>query len=244
LALRECQLKNLTVFKDAKLSFAPGLNVFVGENGTGKSHLLKTIYAVIAASAEQGKRSGIEAPTKSVLQKAAADKLVHVLRPEALGRLARRRQGQGAERCELSFLFLDDRLDCELTFSSRSKSEVHVDKAPKAWVEKPPVFLPTRELMSIYPGFVSLYESRYLEFEETWRDACLLMGNPTLRGPKEKKAARLLVPLEQAVGGKVVLDKNGRFYLRIPGQGRMEMPLVAEGLRKLAMVMCLVATGT
>ncbi len=46
------------------------------------------------------------------------------------------------------------------------------------------------------------------------------------------------------MGGKVELDKNGRFYLNINGQGRMEMPLVAEGLRKLAMLAHLIATGS
>ena len=40
----------------------------------------------------------------------------------------------------------------------------------------------------------------------------------------------LLGPLEQAMGGKVELDKNGRFYLNIPEQGRMEMPLLPAGV--------------
>lgn len=46
------------------------------------------------------------------------------------------------------------------------------------------------------------------------------------------------------MGGKVILDTNGRFYLSLVGQGKMEMPLVAEGLRKLAMVVRLIATGS
>jgi len=71
-----------------------------------------------------------------------------------------------------------------------------------------------------------------------------LLGALALRGPREKQIADLLDPLEKAMGGKVVLDKNGRFYLRMPGQGNMEMPLVAEGLRKLAMVYRLISTGS
>ena len=46
------------------------------------------------------------------------------------------------------------------------------------------------------------------------------------------------------MGGVIELDKNGRFYLKIPGQGRMEMPLVAEGQRKFAMLARLIATGS
>jgi hypothetical protein len=97
-------------------------------------------------------------------------------------------------------------------------------------------------LLSIYPGFVSIYESHLLEFEETWRDTCVLLGLPLQRGPKEHRIHELLEPLEGAMGGNIESDRNGRFYLKT-ASGRMEMPLVAEGLRKLGMVARLIATG-
>ncbi len=46
------------------------------------------------------------------------------------------------------------------------------------------------------------------------------------------------------MGGTVELDANGRFYLKVPGRGPIEMPLVAEGHRKLAMLARLIATGS
>jgi predicted ATP-dependent endonuclease of OLD family len=52
--LKQMTLKNVTVFPDADLQFASGLNVIVGENGCGKTHLLKVAYALIAASASHG----------------------------------------------------------------------------------------------------------------------------------------------------------------------------------------------
>ena len=240
--LQSLDIKNLTVFVEARLRFSPQLNVIVGENGSGKSHLLKVAYAVLAASAEEGRKSTASVPTKTILQTRVAEKLVAVLRPESLGRLARRKQGRA--RCTLRFSLDNRQLNIACSFATSSKSEVNIDRLPTAWVEKPPVFLPTRELLTIYPGFVSVYENHYLEFEETWRDTCLLLGAPTLRGPRERQVRELLSPLEEAMGGTVELDRNGRFYLNIPGQGRMEMPLVAEGLRKLAMLARLIATGS
>ena len=240
--LKSLEIRNLTVFVQANLQFSPHLNVIAGENGSGKSHLLKVAYAVLAASAEAGRRPTASSPTKTLLQTRLAEKLVTVLRPESLGRLARRIQGR--ERCRLRFRFDDPRLAIGCSFTTASKSEVDINPLPTAWVEKSPVFLPTRELLTIYPGFVSVYENHYLEFEETWRDTCLLLGAPALRGPREPQIKRLLSPLEKAMGGVVELDRNGRFYLKIPGQGRMEMPLVAEGLRKLAMLARLIATGS
>ncbi len=240
--LKSLEIKNLTVFADGNLQFGRHLNVFVGENGTGKSHLLKVTYAVLATIAEKRQKLEIGVPTKKSLQQKLAEKLVTVLRPESLGRLARRQVGMN--RCQVQCHFEDRKHDVDFHFTTKSQSEVIIDKLPTSWLKKPPVFLPTRELLTIYPGFVSFYDNHYLEFEETWRDTCTLLGAALVRGLKEEEVRKLLGPLEEAMGGKVEYDQNGRFYLKIPQEGRMEMPLIAEGLRKLAMLARLIATGS
>ena len=129
------------------------------------------------------------------------------------------------------------------SFATPSRSEVTVELLPTHWHHRAPVYLPTHELLTIYPGFVPLYETRDVEFEETWRDTCLLLGAPALRGPRRKAVVSLLEPLEEQLGGRVVLERNGRFYLAPTSGGSMEMPLVAEGWRKVAMLARLIATG-
>ncbi|MCG7576202.1 MULTISPECIES: AAA family ATPase [unclassified Halomonas] len=240
--LKRLELDNFTLFPQARLDFAPGLNVIVGENGTGKSHLLKVAYSVIANAYEQANEPSVADPTKTLLQKGLADKLIKVFRPESLGRLASRRQG--AQTCKVSVAFQQPALDTAFNFSTRSQSEVKVDRLPSAWQEKAPVFMPTRELLSQYHWLLPLYENRHVDIEEHHIDLCKLLGAPAIKGPREKVVAELVAPLEEAMGGKVVLDKNGRFYLRMPSQGNLEMPLVAEGLRKLAMLARLVITGS
>ena len=239
--LDRLEVKNFTSFSEARLKFAEQLNVIVGENGTGKTHLLELPYAAMAMSAgERRKRDG--RPTKTVVQTRLAEKLVNVFRPETLGRLAHRRQGRS--RCEVKLKFSEDETTLAFSFAATSRSEVTVDISPSAWRGRAPVYLPTRELLTIYPGFVPLYESHDVEFDETWRDTCLLLGAPTLRGPRRKAIASLLEPLEEQIGGRVVLERNGRFYLSPSNGGSMEMPLVAEGWRKIAMLARLIATGS
>ncbi len=238
--IKQLSIKNLTVFSEADLRFGCNLNVIVGENGTGKTHLLKILYAVLAVSSEARRKSNAVTPTKSLYQVQLAEKLVNVFRPESLGRLARRKQGR--ERCDLSFIFDNSSFDIAFSFATQSKSEVSIEKLPSAWIDLFPVYLPTRELLTIYPNFISVYEGHYLEFEETWRDTCLLLGALLQKGPKEKRIRELLEPLEAAMGGTIELDKNGRFYLSNT-KGWIEMPLVAEGCRKLGMLSRLIATG-
>ena len=74
--LKRLELDNFTLFPKARLDFAPGLNVIVGENGTGKSHLLKAAYSVIANAFEQANEPSVADPTKVLLQKGIADKLI------------------------------------------------------------------------------------------------------------------------------------------------------------------------
>ncbi|ABM36456.1 AAA family ATPase [Polaromonas naphthalenivorans] len=238
--LDKMHIKNLTVFSDVKLKFGQNLNVIVGENGAGKTHLLKMAYCAMATSWEEGRKPNASPPTKTLLQSRLADKLVNVFRPEALGRLAKRKQGR--ERCDIQLSYFRPELDIAFSFATNSKSEVSISTLPEKWLDAAAAYLPTRELLTIYPNFVAIYEGHYLEFEETWRDTCLLLGTPLQKGPTETRIRELLKPLEDAMQGSIELDKNGRFYLN-NGSGRMEMPLVAEGLRKLGMLSRLIATG-
>ena len=42
--LTRLQLENFTAFRALDVTFAPGVNVLIGTNGTGKTHALKLLY--------------------------------------------------------------------------------------------------------------------------------------------------------------------------------------------------------
>ena len=43
--LAKIEVENFTVFDHITIPFSKGLNVFVGENGVGKTHIMKLAYA-------------------------------------------------------------------------------------------------------------------------------------------------------------------------------------------------------
>ena len=49
--IKRIKFQNYTVFEDQQMEFSPGINVIIGENGTGKTHLMKALYAADVAVA-------------------------------------------------------------------------------------------------------------------------------------------------------------------------------------------------
>lgn len=250
--INSLKMKNFAKFKNTSLDFK-NLNVIVGENGVGKTHLLKLLYSALAATQKPdgqqieyksgtGKHipRSTSRPTIGILESQIAQKLAGVHRPEGrkVGRLVRRQQGH--RRCDIHVGLEDDQKSIGFSFTTNSSTKVTINQCPDTWYDGTPVFLPTHELLSIYPGFTWLYEKYQTEFDETWYDTCKLLGAPPVRGRRSMDINELLGPLQQQLGGKIVF-KDDRFYLR-GAAGTLESPLVAEGLRKVGMLWYLITT--
>ncbi len=237
-------IKNFTAFAKADLSFAKGVNVIIGSNGTGKSHLLKLAYSCARWSQEMaGRGHGDQArPDKATLQKELAGKLVRVFRAESVGRLSRRAQGLRRTEVEVNF-YERPKSTIGLSFSTKNTVDLNLDKVPSQFFSEESVFLPTKEMLSMFPGFASLYRDRELAIDETYYDLCLALDRPLLKGRRYDAINSLLRPVEAVLDGSIRVE-GGRFYLVQEGAGKFEIPLVAEGFRKLGAVAYLLANGT
>lgn len=220
-------LREFTVFEEARFELCPGINVLIGANATGKTHAMKALYAALQAAADQDdERVG-----------GSLRRLDGVFRPNRgdLSRL-RRRPAHGprselhvavGEGCTID-IFLDG-LSVQTT-------------ADDGWAQRS-LYLPSREVLSMFEGFIAAYQNRELSFDETFYDLCVALSATPLRGPKAAEAAPLLAELEGILGGKVLLEGN-RFYVARGDVDRVEAHLVAEGLRKIATLAHLVANGS
>lgn len=71
MSIQAIGLKNFTVFEDLRLEVSSGINIFIGENGTGKTHLLKAIYA--ACEISKGGSSRVELLKKCFKKKVSLE---------------------------------------------------------------------------------------------------------------------------------------------------------------------------
>ncbi|MCX7949792.1 MAG: AAA family ATPase [Treponemataceae bacterium] len=228
MSLTKLMCKHFTVFDSLTVDLSPGINVFIGQNGTGKTHLMKLAYAACDI-------------TKSKVN--FAEKLNRVFLPSqrSIGRLVKRQQGRS--QCEVAVY--RDTLQLNLSFSNHThKAESATVIGQEEWFARPleSVFIPVKEMLSNGPGFRSLYAQREIHFEEIYADVLDRAYRPPLRGPVDKARKVILTKLQRAIDGKVVIS-NEEFFLKNK-QGNLEFTLLAEGIRKLGLLWALVQNGT
>jgi predicted ATPase len=238
--LRALEIKNFTVFEEAKLEFSPGLNVVIGENGTGKSHLLKLGYSTMQIGLEERIESiksddiGTYRHFSSVFK---SESLINLLSHEAK-----------KEEFEINLFYtkkptasMPD-IILKTQFHHKKLTKNTVTTLPLNFRVVHPIFIPTKEIFSIYNGFAAALRNRELDFDSTYLDLADALALTPLKGERAAQVKPLIETLEKQMDGKVVVE-NGRFYISTDSQ-KLEMPLVAEGIRKIAMLAYLLMNGS
>ena len=228
MTITRLKLERFTAFEALDFKPSPGINVLIGANGTGKTHLMKVAYAACDVS-----KTGA----------GFAEKLIRVFMPSggAIGRLVKRR-GESSH-CDVHVRRGGRRLRVSFSNHATVVDSVTV-KGASRWKAAPveSVYVPVKEMLANAPGFRSLYAKRDIHFEEIYADILDRAYGPALRGPAPSERKRLLTILQRAIDGKVRV-RNEEFFLH-SRHGNLEFSLLAEGMRKLGLLWRLIQNGT
>ena len=247
--LKRLHLQNFTVFADADFEFSPGLNVLVGTNGTGKSHVLKVGYAVLETvelmSQEKNESIGL-IWNENNFQGYLYNSLKGVFQPER-GNLEQLIRWQATQTKTLVKAECGSGVQAQIQFSllnagnpKFSMQLIELDELVKQEKIGEPLFIPAKEVLTL--AWISRLDERYkLPIDATYLNLLSSLRPPALKQP-EKAAAESLAKLEDLVGGTIE-QEGERFYI-MPKVGiRVEMNLIAEGIRKFAILSQLLANG-
>ncbi len=58
MSVTNLSLKAFSLFREAEFAFSPGLNVLIGANATGKSHVMKLLYSILKIKAGGANHTG------------------------------------------------------------------------------------------------------------------------------------------------------------------------------------------
>ncbi|MET4016635.1 AAA family ATPase [Bradyrhizobium sp. S3.2.12] len=207
------EIRSFTAFGTLDISLSPRVNVIIGSNGTGKTHLLKAIYALAIANQPQSN----EERSKKHVAAEISKKLLRLFSPEEsrIGAL----RASGLEAPTRLGLKRSDDARVAISFASNSKVARIEKDAGTEGHEARPVFIPTKEILSLVRGMRHPKHDRAtveMIFDDTYIDLAELLVKPGFEDeasslsedPRLSSVVRELVNL---VGGRYRWTSDGAF---------------------------------
>lgn len=235
--IQKLKLKNYTVFDEQTFEFDNGINIFIGENGTGKTHIIKLLYSACQAASPK-----VSFPHK----------IVGTMLPDdyKLSRLVTRKNGNhGAYVAVTAFSSKSESnriLSAE--FSNKTKKFEADVKGEENWEKDfngiSSIFIPAKEILSNSYNLIAAVDKNNVKFDDTYVDIINSAKVDISVGRNSQEREKRLSKIEEIINGRVEYDdKKDEFYLK-KGNSKLEFNLVAEGIRKMALVWQLVKNGT
>lgn len=235
--IKKIKLENYTVFENQQIEFSPGINVFIGENGTGKTHLLKVLYAAC-----QSVDKKVSFPHKLVLTMLPDD--------YKISRLITRSQGNhvGVIRVTAGEQNVAQERVLTASFHGKTKKWEADVTGEDGWEETfagvSSIFIPAKEILSHSYNLNAAAQVGNIRFDDTYLDIINAAKVNISAGRNSETKDAMLKKIQKMTGGTVLYDvKRDEFYLRSRGS-KQEFTLVAEGIRKMALLWQLVKNGT
>lgn len=234
MAIEKISLENFTVFEKMELEFTEGINVFIGENGTGKTHLMKVLY-----SACQATKRDVD----------FRQKLVRTMLPDdyKIARLIRRKQGNSTAKIKITAKSGNSRKCLEARFSIKTKKWDADMEGVEGWERElkniSGIFIPAKEILSNSYNLNAAVQMNNVKFDDTYLDIINASKIDISAGRNAFEKEKKLKMMECITKGKTVYEaKEDEFYLKI-GNSKQEFNLIAEGIRKVALIWQLIKNG-
>ena len=222
MAIKSMKVLNIMAFhqKELDLQFGDGINILIGENGMGKTTLLKMIYAALQYSIEN-QTSGKE--------------LIHFFSNNLRDFSQMKYPGKEKDTCYYEISdgqhFFKDYLTKKNGIVSEGWKGLNIQS----------VFIPTTEMLSHSKGFLAMNQKYNMPFDETQID---IIVNASL--PETKKVSQsceiILKQISEVINGKVVQEDDTFYIVKNDGR-KIDFSLEAEGMRKLGLLWKLIRNG-
>lgn len=203
------------------LKFCDGINILIGENGAGKTTILKMIYA-----ATQWSMSKKDAGKTQRLTQFFSHNLSDV-------DLLKNKSGDGYAYFEVS--------DGRHKFTDSLSHKKILDCGDWFGLNIPSVFIPTMEMLSHSQGFLALNQKYKLPFDSTQVDIIVNASLPESRQLPDYMNT-ILGKISDVIDGTILMENDTFYVLKKDGR-KMDFSLEAEGLRKLGLLWKLIRNG-
>lgn len=151
---------------------------------------------------------GKNSASKEQFEYILAEDMIFYFKPDVIGNLVNKGVPSGRANITVT---IDGKL-LQYSFSSASKTTVKLETDEK-WDDRHFIYIPPREMFSLFEGFIGLSSKREISFDQTYINLAHALSLPILRESEDNPLKPAIELLEQELQFKV-LQMNGRFYIQ------------------------------
>lgn len=243
--IRELEIEGVTVFPDkSSFSFVPGINVIVGGNDSGKSHLMKLCYAIAKWCCRETRQN---LPNIGTEEKHLRRDLLRVFGTHKLTGLTAYNRGNGQAHLHASLEGKGVPLgSAEVDFSFTSDqedSQIRIHTIPHQLLQENAIFISPRDVLSLYPCYIYAGKSYPDLLDSASWELCQALEKEPSTINFSPNLRYVMQEIETLLSGNLCRF-NGHFYLQRPGQEPLELNLVAEGFKRIGTLGLLIGNGS
>jgi len=224
--IKTIAIKNLGPISKIKSGKLGGINLIIGPNQSGKTFLLKALYAGLK-TVELYKRGKENRLDREIL----SDKLYWTFQASELGNIVRK--GDNV----MSFTMISDNEE-ELTYSFGPSTTklASVDKNSFIPRSSNTVFIPAKEILSIRDIIIEAKDDNQFGFEEPYSDLAKALSR-TQKGKNFDSFARAREVVSNMVGGRFEYDEEKKeWQFRDKEKKIYEVATTSEGVKKISIL--------
>jgi len=238
-------IKNFMAHSDLSLKDIPSINLIIGKNDTGKTGLLKLLYASVKSLevySLKSKQSGV------VYKKELSDKLLDTFMPRKNG-LGDIVQKGSKDRLEVNLTIIGNnskyKQDIHYSFGDRTEKVIpncseHIDILPQDTINA--LFIPAKEVLTAFNDIRNIRELQFgVGFDDTYLDLIKALNIPTSKGRVATELSLVNKSLEDLFEGKIEqTGQNDQPFVFKKGNQQFAMQQTAEGIKKIGILTTLI----
>lgn len=233
--IENLQLKNFGMLEEFQCNEFSNINLIIGENGTGKTFLLKALYSAVKTM-EEYKRGDDITPINDIL----SEKLRWTFQVDKLGDIVSKSADEG-----LDFRMKLNKAGLEYQFSKSAASKVGAVDPVLNGKDGNSIFIPAKEVLSLFSVILKSREiDKAFGFDDTYYDLAKALRISPSRGKNYTVFAESRKVVGDVIDGKVDYDENsGKWYYRNKKNQKFSIGATSEGVKKIAIMDRLLANG-
>lgn len=221
MSIKKVEIENFTVFEKVFIDFGEGVNVFIGENGIGKTHLLKLLYSFCNCNYDTEK-SSIKDIVFLLLDCFDSTNLGLFYKPQNTMRLTfhTTEYPQG-----VNFPIYQ----VEGDYPPGHTASYKINTVPS-------IFIPAKDMLTHSKGLIEMAKkySKDMPFDKTLLD--IIEKARQWKLDEIPVIAQNIIPaLENIIDGIIILE-NDAFYVQKRSGKKVEFAVEAEGIKKIGLL--------